>query len=273
MSSRNPIPPLKNRTVDALLTLRGEGMGAVGRERIAMLEAVADAGSITGAAKALGLSYKAVWDGVNAINNLVPRPVLIGRAGGIGGGGAVLTDEGHKLILAFRRLEEKLSRISAAMLEEGEDIHPDLLLWGIAMKTSARNAFRCRVREVRREPVNVEVVLDITDGHALTAIITNDSADDLEIAPGREVVALIKASFVMLAPADEAPRRSGGNCFLGRVVKRVDGEANAEIVLEIGEGKTLTAVVARRDADLLRLTLGEDACALFSAGHVILAAG
>jgi len=261
------------RAVEALLTLRGEGMGAVGRERIAMLEAAAEHGSITAAAKALGFSYKAVWDGINAINNLVPRPVLIGRAGGAGGGGAELTEEGRKLILSFRRLEEKLSRISVALLEEGDGLHPDLLLWGIAMKTSARNAFRCTVREVRREAVNVEVVLDVTDGHALTAIITNDSADDLELVPGREVVALIKASFVMLAPADEAPRRSGGNCFIGTVIKRVDGEVNAEIVLDIGEEKTLAAVVAKADADLLRLTVGEKACALFSAGHVILAAG
>jgi molybdate transport system regulatory protein len=261
------------RPVEALLTLRGEGMSAVGRERIAMLEAAAEQGSITGAAKALGFSYKSVWDGINAINNLMPRPVLIGRTGGAGGGGAVLTEEGRALILGFRRLEEKLSRISAALLEEGEDIHPDLPLWGIAMKTSARNAFRCRVREVRREAVDVEVVLDVTDGHALTAIITNDSADDLELAPGRDVIALIKASFVMLAPADEAPRRSGGNCFSGIVMKRIDGDAHAEIVLDIGEGKTLTSVVAKADADLLHLTAGAPACALFSAGHVILAVG
>ena len=37
-----------------------------------MLEAVAAHGSITAAAKALGYSYKAVWDGLNAVNNLLP---------------------------------------------------------------------------------------------------------------------------------------------------------------------------------------------------------
>lgn len=268
MSSSKPVRP-----IEAQLTLKGGGLGAVGRERIAMLEAAAEQGSITAAAKKLGMSYKAVWDGINAINNLVPRPVLIGRAGGPGGGGAVLTEEGRKLIVAFRRLEEKLSRVSAALLEEGEEIHPDLLLWGIAMKTSARNAFRCTVRAVRREAVSVEVVLGVTDGHALTAIITNDSADELEIEAGREVVALIKATFVSLADAGEAPRHAEGNCFVGSVIKRVDGEANAEIVLDIGEGKTLVSVVPKTDADRLGMVAGERACALFSANHVILAAG
>ena len=142
--------PKSSGAVEALLTLRGKGMGGVGRERIAMLEAAAEQGSITKAAKVLGLSYKTVWDGINAVNNLLPQPALIAKAGGEGGGGAELTEEGRKLILAFRRLEEKLSRVSAALIEDGEDIHPDLLLWGIAMKTSARNAFRCRVKDLRR---------------------------------------------------------------------------------------------------------------------------
>jgi molybdate transport system regulatory protein len=255
--------PKSESAVEALLTLRG-AMGAVGRERIAMLEAVAEAGSITAAARALELSYKAVWDGVNAINNLLPQPALIGRAGGAGGGGAVLTEEGRKLILAFRRLEEKLARISTVMLEEGDELHPDLLLWGLGVKTSARNAFRAIVIEVKREAVSVEVVLEVAGGHILTAIITNGSADDLGLIPGREVVALIKASFVTLAQ-----HPSDGNCFSGTVIKRIDGEDNAEIVLDIGAGKTVTAVVAKKDA----VAVGSRACALFSAGHVILAVG
>lgn len=255
--------PKSEGPIEALLTLRG-GMGAVGRERIAMLEAAAEQGSITGAAKALGLSYKAVWDGINAINNLLPQPALVGRAGGVGGGGAELTEEGRKLILAFRRLEEKWSRVSAALLEEGDGIHPDLPLWGIAMKTSARNAFRAKVVGLKREAVSVEVLLEVADGHALTAIITNDSADDLGLAPGREVVALIKASFVTLTSGP-----SGVNCFAGTVIKRIDGETNSEIVLEIGQGKTMTAVVDRAHS----VEVGTETRAQFSAGHVILAVG
>ena len=96
--------PAKEPRTDALLVLRGAGHLPVGRDRIAMLEAVAAHGSITAAAKALGYSYKAVWDGLNAVNNLLPRPALLAQSGGRGGGGAVLTEEGRRLIEAFRRL-------------------------------------------------------------------------------------------------------------------------------------------------------------------------
>ena len=236
-----------------------------------MLEAVATHGSITQAAKALGFSYKAVWDGINAINNLLPRPALLAQAGGRGGGGALLTEEGHRLITAFRRLEAKLSRISQAIAEDGLDSHPDLLFWSVAMKTSARNAFRCQVTEVKRAPVNVEVVLRLSESNNIVAVITNDSADELGIIPGRDAMALVKSSFVMLAPADQMPRVSTRNRIIGTVVERIDGGVNSEIILDIGDGKTLTSVVTKDSVDAMPIAIGDRVCAFFMASQVILA--
>src|SRR5215831_5497729 len=142
--------PAEERHSDALLVLRGAGQLAVGRDRIAMLEAVAVHGSITAAAKALDYSYKAVWDGLNAINNLLPRPALLTQSGGRGGGGAALTEEGRRLIVAFRRLEAGLAEISSSLTREGTDALQDAPLWSVMMKTSARNAFHCQVVGVMR---------------------------------------------------------------------------------------------------------------------------
>ncbi len=57
------IEPAEEPRSDALLLLRGGGRLPVGRDRIAMLQAVAAHGSITAAARALGYSYKTVWAG------------------------------------------------------------------------------------------------------------------------------------------------------------------------------------------------------------------
>src|SRR5262245_1919574 len=153
----------EGRRSDALLVLRGAGHLPVGRDRVAMLEAVAAHGSITAAAKALGYSYKAVWDGLNAINNLLPRPALLTQSGGRGGGGAALTEEGRRLIAAFRRLEEGLAQISASLTREDTEALQDPPLWSVVMKTSARNAFHCQVAGVTRASVNAEVELKVTD--------------------------------------------------------------------------------------------------------------
>jgi molybdate transport system regulatory protein len=235
-----------------------------------MLEAVATEGSITAAAKALGYSYKAVWDGLNAINNLLSRPALLTQSGGRGGGGATLTEEGHRLIAAFRRLEARLAEVSANLARDGSDGLLDSQLWSFVMKTSARNAFQCQVVNVTRAAVNAEVELQITDKRRIVAVITRHSADDLRLAPGHSVIALVKSSFVMLARMNDAAHLSVRNRLDGTVVDRVDGGVNTEVDVDIGGGKTLTSVITRRSADALRLEAGETVSALFDAGHVIL---
>lgn len=257
--------------IDAMLALRSDGRLLVGRDRIAILEAVAEHGSITEAARALGFSYKTAWDAVSAINNLMPRPVLVAKTGGRRGGGAVLTEEGERLIAAFRRLEDKLSRISTLIAEEGLDGPTDLLFWSVAMKTSARNAFHCTVTEVRRGPVNVEVVLKVSAAHSIVAVITNESADTLGLIVGREAMALVKASFVMLTRPAPNLRLSTPNVIEGKVLERIDGGVNSEIVLDLGDGKTLTSIITRNSADGLELKPGVLACAFFNESQVILA--
>jgi molybdate transport system regulatory protein len=264
------LTPSEEPSSDALLVLRGGGRLPVGRDRIAMLQAVATHGSITAAAKALGYSYKTVWDGLAAINNLLPRPALQTQSGGRGGGGAILTEDGHRLVAAFQRLEERLSTLSASIAREGAEALQDPLLWSFAMKTSARNAFHCEVAAVTRAAVNAQVELQVTDTSRIFAVITRQSADDLNLFLGRSVIALVKSSFVMLGRLDDATRFSVQNRLEGTVLDRVDGGVNTEIEIDIGGGKTLTSVITRRSADSLGLRAGEPVSALFDAGHVIL---
>jgi molybdate transport system regulatory protein len=235
-----------------------------------MLEAVATHGSISAAAKTLSYSYKAVWDGINAINNLLPRPALLTQSGGRGGGGATLTEEGHRLIATFRRLEEGLAEISRNLAREGTDALQDPPLWSFAMKTSARNAFHCQVVSITRASVNAEVELQVTDTRRIVAVITRHSADELRLVAGRSVIALVKSSFVLLARMNNAAGLSVRNRLDGTVTDRVDGGVNTEIDIDIGGGKTLTSVITRHSADALELSVGDAISALFDAGHVIL---
>ncbi len=256
--------------IDALLALRSEGRFLVGRDRIKLLEAVAEYGSITKAAKVVGFSYKTAWDAVNSINNLLPSPAFVTKAGGRAGGGAEVTVEGRRLIATFHRLEARLSRISSLIAEEGFDDQDDFLLWSVGIKISARNVFQTEVVQVKKWPVDVEVTLRVSAENSILAIVTNDAATELGLEPGRKVLALIKSSFVNLTPIDHAP--SGArNQFTGRVTRRIDAERNSEILLDIGAGKTMTAVVPRQTAEDLGIAEGDEAVATFNATNVILA--
>lgn len=67
------------------------------------------------------------------------------------------------------------------------------------MKTSARNMLKGTVKQLTHGAVNSEVVITLPDGTEIVSIITKSSAEDLELAVGKEVYAMIKASNVMVA--------------------------------------------------------------------------
>jgi molybdate transport system regulatory protein len=255
--------------IDALLALHGGGRFLVGRDRIKLLEKVAEFGSIAKAAKATGFSYKTAWDSVNAVNNLLPTPAFHTRPGGRSGGGAEVTPEGLRLISTFHRLEEKLARISNLIAEEGLEGQEEALLWTVGARISARNVFQTEVAAVRRWPVDVEVTLAFGLDQQLHAIVTNEAADDLQLEPGRRVLALVKSSFIRLAAPDGG--QGARNHFVGEVKARTDAERNSEIHLDIGHGKTLCVVTPREAVAALRLQPGGRAAAQFDANHVILA--
>ena len=257
--------------IDTMLAWRAGGRLLIGRERIALLESVMEHKSITKAAEVMGFSYKTAWDAVNAINNLLPRPAFITRTGGSHGGGAEVTDEGRRLILAFRRLEEKLGSISAAIAEDGLENERDLLFLGIGLKLSVRNALFCKVVKITPAPVNIAVKLEVSPGILITTVVTNASVQELGLALGRCCVAMVNVSSVMLAQDGEMPRISARNKIAGKVLSRVDDETDSEVTLDIGDGKTLTAVLTREGADFARAVTGAPVLAIFKTSHVILA--
>jgi molybdopterin-binding protein len=67
------------------------------------------------------------------------------------------------------------------------------------MDISARNTLKGTVKRVLPGAVNTEVIVEITDGFEVVAIITKESAERLNLTEGKEVYAVIKASDVMIA--------------------------------------------------------------------------
>jgi molybdopterin-binding protein len=67
------------------------------------------------------------------------------------------------------------------------------------MRLSARNVLKGTVKQVKAGAVNSEVVLEVMKGVEIVSIITKESAEKLQLAPGKEAYAVIKASNVMIA--------------------------------------------------------------------------
>ncbi|RJS91045.1 TOBE domain-containing protein [Salinisphaera sp. Q1T1-3] len=252
----------------------GPRTGGIGARRIALLEAIGTTGSITAAAKAVGLSYKGAWDAINAINNLADTPLVERNTGGVGGGGTTLTARGTRLVATYRAAEaeqarflEQLNRRLAHLADD--DLN---LMERLAMQTSARNQMLGTVTGLTRSAVNAEVNITLPGGDSLTAVITNASADNLGLETDVAVTALVKASWVILAAGDlSAASLSTRNRLVGVVESVTRDDVSSEVTLKLPGGATLAAVITRESADNLALKTGDTATALFKASSVILA--
>ncbi|MBO9560035.1 MAG: TOBE domain-containing protein [Caulobacter sp.] len=251
----------------ASLILRRGGLARVGQERVALIEAIERLGSISAAAKQLGLSYKGAWDGVQALNNLFDAPLVAANAGGKAGGAAVVTPRGQAVIRAFRGVEREigaaLSRLEAGLETPNTGVGD--LFWSLGLRTSARNALRGTVAAIEDGEVTARVAIDLGDGVEIVSIITRRSREELDLAVGKPVIALIKSSFVVLAGQD-APE-DGGNRLAGTVADREDGREVSEITLSLSAGKTLVATVPASAAP----GVGDRVVAAVAPSNVILA--
>jgi molybdate transport system regulatory protein len=87
---------------------------AVGPGKIALLEAVAATGSITAAARQLGMSYRRAWLLLDTMNRCFRTPLTDAEAGGQRGGGTALTPLGAQVVQRYRRIEGAAAKAGAA---------------------------------------------------------------------------------------------------------------------------------------------------------------
>ena len=102
-----------------LRVLRGR-RPAIGPGKAELVERIAETGSISAAARAMGMSYRRAWQLVEGLNKACREPVVLTAIGGKRGGGAAVTPFGRRLIRLFRGMEDRASASIAADLKRFE---------------------------------------------------------------------------------------------------------------------------------------------------------
>jgi len=269
-------PTLARRTgggvsVAATLSLRRADKAFLGGDRIRLLEAIDRFGSISRAAREIGVSYRTAWDAVDAMNDAAERPLVHREAGGLGGGGTVLTAEGKETVRLYRVLQVEhqkfIQRLEGRLGDVGRLYS---LLRRVAMRVSARNVFPGTVAAVRKGAVSTEVTLALKGGETLCSVITNESARVLGLKKGMEAYAFFKASAVILGKELHDAKVSARNLLCGTAGRIVRGPVNAEVTVLLPGGSVLTSIITEESAKRLSLAKGDHVCALVKASSVIL---
>jgi molybdate transport system regulatory protein len=226
------------------LQLDKDGAPFLGAGRIDLLEAIDRCGSITQAAKSVGLSYKAAWDAVDAMNNQADAPLVSRSTGGRRGGGTLLTDYGRKVLTLVRAIEGEYQQMLALLQDRNRDFAEyRRLMRRLSLQTSARNQWVGQVVEVRLGLVQAEVRLQLDAGTELTAAVSAASAERLGLKPGVEVSALVKAVATSMTPG-APPAGAAPNCWRATVSQVQAAGARAEVTATLDGGRTVTAVIS-----------------------------
>ncbi|MDR3431208.1 MAG: TOBE domain-containing protein [Rouxiella aceris] len=139
------------------------------------------------------------------------------------------------------------------------------------MSVSARNQLTGVIASLSEGAVNDEIEIQLNGGGKLVAVVTQSSSHTLGLTLGKEVTALIKASWVLLATPDSDLVFSARNQFSGTITSLEKGAINATVAIKTDDGLVLTAVITNDSVDDMALASGSPIIALVKASSVILA--
>lgn len=103
-------PAVRGQQIKGRLWVERQGETYMSWGRAVLLERIDEHGSVSAAAKSMGMSFSHAWQLVRSMNQLADTPLVEKQVGGRGGGGAWLTDEGKAAVADFWRLVAKFQK-------------------------------------------------------------------------------------------------------------------------------------------------------------------
>ncbi|MEZ7214238.1 molybdenum-dependent transcriptional regulator [Klebsiella spallanzanii] len=256
---------------EILLTLKLQQRLFADPRRIALLKQIDQTGSISQGAKNAGISYKSAWDAINEMNQLSEQTLVDRATGGKGGGGAVLTRYGQRLIQLYDLLAQ-IQQKAFDVLSDDDALPLDSLLAAISrfsLQTSARNQWFGTITGRDHQQVQQHVDVLLADGQTRFKVaITAQSADRLGLDEGQEVLVLLKAPWVGITQ-DSTLAEQADNQLAGRISHIERGPEQCEVLMALPDGQILCATLPVEQAK--NLEEGAEVIAYFNADRIILA--
>ncbi len=249
---------------DVKLWLKSEN-SSLDSKRIRLLEKIDETGSMSKAAREVGMSYKAAWDAIDKMNNLADEPLVIKVTGGRKGGGSTLTPFARELIVAFYDMLEAQDR--TLELIENENSRGGMSFF----VASTKNLFSCHVQSIVSGDVNTTIGLQLRGADTLAAVITKESVKRLELEPGDRVYALVNDTSISLLKGDGRKLAvSARNRLLGKVSRIETSGVSAEVEIRLPGGQALYVAMTAGSVDSMDLHEEDTVTALFKAQSVML---
>ncbi len=137
------------------------------------------------------------------------------------------------------------------------------------MIISARNQLKGKIESIQEGAVNAVVVLRTSSSEAISATISMSAVKELELSQGREAIAVIKSTEVMIGAGDL--KISARNQLPGEILSVEDGAVNAIVTLKTSTGIVISSTISRSAVKELGLAAGVKAKAVIKSTSVMIA--
>lgn len=205
------------------------------------------------------------------MNTLSEQPLVDRATGGKGGGGAIVTRYGQRLIQLYDLLAQ-IQQKAFDVLSDDDNVPLDSLLAAISrfsLQTSARNQWFGTVTARDSLQIQQHIEILLADGTTrLKAAITAQSAERLELDEGKEVLVLLKAPWVSITRDPDAAK-TADNQLQGTISHIERGQTQCEVQMTTADGQPLCATVPLSESD--NVEEGAAVTAYFNADRVIIA--
>lgn len=243
------------------------GKGRIESDQMAMLKAISLFGTLTEAAKQVGVSYKTACAWLDTLNNAAESPLLSTSHGGSLRGGTQLTELGKQTLARYERIKDLHAQMQAE-LESAEGL-PEFLQ-RIRLRTSARNHLHGIVTEISGGKVQSLVRLEISSQFHLQAKLSHQAVEEMGLELGTRVTALVKAAAVLVEPWGETCSPLPFNAWMGHVIRSHEDGEFVDATLDIDGQHTITALVPRSQWHDIQNKSPGKAMAQVNPSHILL---
>jgi molybdate transport system regulatory protein len=248
-------------------------VGALDRRMIALLQAIDDTGSISQAARQLGLSYKGAWLILENANNSSPKALITTAIGGSMGGGSCLTKAGKALLALYGKLDEQhrlfISRINQELLD---DTYAQLLMTPLTLKNTCPNQLFGRVINIQPAGNVVWIVVELIGGERIVSELEFAELDALGLETGRAVILLIASYDVDVVAEPDNQRFAADNVLHCSVMQVRQQDLEVAVTLSLIGDDQLQVVLPKALAEAGNLRKGLAVRAVFGGRAVVVAA-
>ena len=235
-------------------------------DRMALLHSIHKKGTLTEAAKEIGISYKTACAWLEALNNAAEEPLLTASHGGNTRGGTVLTELGRAYLERYERMVELHARMQAELENTGD---LSAFLQRLRLRTSARNHLHGTVLAITGDKVRCVVNVQISPAICVQANVSREAVHEMGLAEGVRVACVFKAAAVLLEPYQTGTLQRE-NSWKGEVLRVLSDGESVEIVMDIDGQHTISALVDQERWEGIKAVENSKAIALINPSHVLL---